>query len=154
MKNIYGYYYKSQDTLVDFFPYIPFGQWVLNQFFVDPNIRSVLIADTTLLKMRGIWFVFAITVWIFSIIGTFYILRLKKILKGGLIGSFVTPTIWTTYLYVTNYFDNNVLELSSCWENIYLIFITFLLGGCAGFVFGSILSFFMRNEKQSQTIIT
>ncbi len=82
MKNIYGFYYKSQDTLVDFFPYIPFGQWVLNQFFIDPNIRGVLIADTTLLKMRGIWFIFAITVWVFSIVVTFYIIRLKNINKG------------------------------------------------------------------------
>ncbi len=74
-----------------------------------------------------------------------YQLVTRKMLIGGIIGSFIIPIIWICYLYTINYFqNNNDPTVFDYWSNYELIFMIFLAGGCVGFVFGSILSLFSK----------
>jgi len=64
--SIYGKYYKSQDYAVDFYPFFPFGQWVLDRYFSNPSITGELLGETTLFEMQLIWLLFALPVWLLS----------------------------------------------------------------------------------------
>ena len=61
--------YVSVDRLVDFYPFIPFGQWVLDQGF--GNMRGRLLNDTSLWELRLIWAAISIPVWVLSCASVF-----------------------------------------------------------------------------------
>ena len=57
--------YVSADRLVDFFPFIPFGQWALNQNLGEEHGR--LLNGTSLWELRLIWSAIALPVWVLSL---------------------------------------------------------------------------------------
>ncbi|RYD19522.1 MAG: hypothetical protein EOP88_18630 [Verrucomicrobiaceae bacterium] len=61
--------YWSYDRMVDCYPFIPFGQWVLDRGFGD-QMRGHLIGDTTLWDLRLGWLAVAVPVWILSLVST------------------------------------------------------------------------------------
>lgn len=61
--------YVSVDRMVDWYPFIPFGQWVLNQG-LGPDSHGYLIGDTTLWQLRWIWLGFATLVWLLTYFST------------------------------------------------------------------------------------
>jgi hypothetical protein len=67
--------YMSADRLVDWLPFVPFGQWVLNQS-LGP-IHGHLIAPATLWQLRFIWLAFAVPVWVLTYMSTVYLHRLR-----------------------------------------------------------------------------
>ncbi len=69
----YGKLYVSMDRIVDWFPFIPFGQWVLDQTLYGP--RGYLIGDTSLWQLRVIWAAVAIPVWVLTYASTVLFLR-------------------------------------------------------------------------------
>ncbi len=70
----FGRLYVSADRLVDWYPFIPFGQWVLDQSFGEQ--RGQLLGGTSLWHLRLIWLAVAAPVWLFSYASTRFLLRL------------------------------------------------------------------------------
>lgn len=70
--------YVSMDRLVDWIPFIPFGQWVLNQFLV-PGQHGYLIPPAKLWHLRLIWLAFAATVWTATYYSTMAVLRRLRV---------------------------------------------------------------------------
>jgi hypothetical protein len=58
----YDRWYVSADTVVDFLPFIPFGQWVLDAEF--GSSRGHLIGGGSLPLLRALWFALASVVWL------------------------------------------------------------------------------------------
>lgn len=58
---IYERFYYSQDTVIDCSPFIPFGQWVLDQRFGDE--AGALLAGTQLWHLQALWALFALCAW-------------------------------------------------------------------------------------------
>ena len=69
----YGKLYVSMDRVVDWFPFIPFGQWVLDQTLHGP--RGYLIDGASLWQLRIIWAAVAIPVWLLTYASTILALR-------------------------------------------------------------------------------
>ena len=62
MTFIYNRLYISQDTVVDFFPFIPFGQWALDvEWGGKPGS---LLNGASLWELRGLWVLLASLVWV------------------------------------------------------------------------------------------
>ena len=62
----YHRWYVSADTVVDFWPFIPFGQWVLDHEF--GNVRGRLLGGATLRQLQLLWLVLASGVWLGTIL--------------------------------------------------------------------------------------
>lgn len=58
---VYQRLYYSQDTVVDCFPFIPFGQWVLDQEWGGE--KGALLAGAELWHLQALWLVFAAIAW-------------------------------------------------------------------------------------------
>jgi len=58
---VYNRLYFSQDTVVDFFPFIPFGQWVLDVKWGDET--GALLGGTSLWHVQVVWLLFALIAW-------------------------------------------------------------------------------------------
>lgn len=66
----YDKLYISVDRLVDWFPFIPFGQWVLDQNFGGDSPHGHLIGTATLWQLRLMWLAVAAPVWLLAYIST------------------------------------------------------------------------------------
>ena len=64
----YDRLYVSVDRWVDWFPFIPFGQWTLSG--MGPGWQGHLIGTTTMGEMRLLWLAIAGPVWILSLWST------------------------------------------------------------------------------------
>lgn len=71
----FGKLYVSIDRLVDWYPFIPFGQWVLDQNLGEHH-RGHLIGGATLGQLRFIWFAIAAPAWALTYLSTSITLRL------------------------------------------------------------------------------
>ena len=71
----YGTHYVSADRVVDWFPFIPFGQWVLDQSLGEQ--RGHLIGSATLWQLRLIWLAVSLPVWLLACASTALALRLR-----------------------------------------------------------------------------
>ena len=71
----FGRLYVSADRVVDWFPFIPFGQWVLDQSFGQQH--GHLIGTATLWQLRLIWLAVAVPVWLLTYASTAFALRLR-----------------------------------------------------------------------------
>ena len=69
MSIAYDRFYVSQDTVIDWFAFIPFGQWVLNQT-LDGQHAGYLTGGATLWQLRLIWFAVAAPVWLLAYAST------------------------------------------------------------------------------------
>jgi hypothetical protein len=69
----YGKLYVSMDRMVDWYPFIPFGQWVLDQTLYGP--RGYLIGGATLWQLRAIWAAVAVPVWLLTYASTSLAIR-------------------------------------------------------------------------------
>jgi hypothetical protein len=58
---VYNRLYYSQDTVVDFYPFIPFGQWVLDVRFGDET--GALMGGVALWHVQAVWLLFALIAW-------------------------------------------------------------------------------------------
>lgn len=66
MITVFDHYYQSRDVVVDFFPFLPFGQDVLDR---EWNGRTgFLIGGTTLSQLRLMWLGFALPVWVLTVL--------------------------------------------------------------------------------------
>ena len=72
----YGKLYTSVDRVVDWFPFIPFGQWVLDQGFGRES-HGHLIGTATLWQLRLIWLAVAAPVWLLTYASTAFALGLR-----------------------------------------------------------------------------
>ena len=68
-------FYVSADRVVDWFPFIPFGQWVLDRSFGQEH--GHLIGTSTLWQLRLIWLVVAAPVWLLTYVSTAILLRIR-----------------------------------------------------------------------------
>lgn len=66
MVTIYERWYTSADTVVDFLPFLPFGQWVLDQEF--GGARGRLLGGATLRQLQALWLAVAAPVWAGSVL--------------------------------------------------------------------------------------
>jgi hypothetical protein len=66
MMLVYDHRYISQDTVVDFFPFIPFGQWALDMEWGGKT--GSLLNGASLWELREIWALVAGVVWLFTIL--------------------------------------------------------------------------------------
>jgi hypothetical protein len=66
MAFVYGHRYISQDTVVDFFPFIPFGQWALNVEWGGKT--GSLLNGASLWELRGLWALVAGPVWVSTVL--------------------------------------------------------------------------------------
>lgn len=57
----YNRLYVSADTVVDYFPFYPFGQWILDVTFGD--FKGHLIGPGTIVNLRIIWAAITCFVW-------------------------------------------------------------------------------------------
>lgn len=80
LSHTYGKMYVSVDRLVDWYPFIPFGQWVLDQGF-GGEFRGKLLGTATLWDLRLLWLAFAIPVWLLSWLSTDLSFRLVSVRK-------------------------------------------------------------------------
>ena len=71
----YGRLYVSADRLVDWYPFIPFGQWVLDQSFGQQH--GHLLGGASLWHLRLIWLAVAAPVWLLTYVSTRFMLRLR-----------------------------------------------------------------------------
>jgi len=58
---VYNRLYFSQDTVLDFIPFIPFGQWVLDVKWGDET--GALLGGASLWHLQVVWFLFALVAW-------------------------------------------------------------------------------------------
>ena len=70
----YGRLYVSADRFVDWLPFIPFGQWVLDQSLGQQH--GHLVGGATLWQLRLIWIAVAAPVWLLTAASTAFALRL------------------------------------------------------------------------------
>lgn len=77
----FGKLYYSADRVVDWFPFIPFGQWILNQTLGTE--RSYLIDGATLGHLRMIWLAIAMPVWLFAYGSTIRTMRFMGVANAG-----------------------------------------------------------------------
>lgn len=61
MMLVYERFYYSQDTVVDWFAFIPFGQWVLDVKWGDET--GALLAGAKLWHLQALWLLFAALAW-------------------------------------------------------------------------------------------
>ena len=73
MNLAYGRLYVSADTVVDFYPFIPFGQWMLD--VTHGESRGRLLGGASLLQLQTIWFVVAGAVWAATLVTYFWAIR-------------------------------------------------------------------------------
>lgn len=64
-----GKLYISVDRLVDFYPFIPFGDWILDDGF-GGEWHGRLLGDTTIWDIRLVWLAVALPVWLLAFIST------------------------------------------------------------------------------------
>lgn len=64
-----GKLYVSVDRMVDFYPYIPFGQWILDDGFGGDS-HGALLGHATLWHVRMIWLATALPVWVLAVAST------------------------------------------------------------------------------------
>jgi hypothetical protein len=69
----YGKLYVSADRMLDWLPFVPFGQWVLDQT-LGP-VRGHLIGDATLHQLRLLWCAVAVPVWLLALVSTALVVR-------------------------------------------------------------------------------
>jgi hypothetical protein len=84
MTLVYRRFYYSQDTIVDWFPFIPFGQWVLNVTW--GNKTGGLLGGAELWHLQALWLLFTVLAWSTAIFGYRRIVRLlaaEPWLDGG-----------------------------------------------------------------------
>ena len=77
MSLAYEKMYVSVDTFVDWYPFIPFGQWVLDQGFGGDS-HGRLLGNATLGELRLLWLALAAPVWLLTWISTSVCLRLLR----------------------------------------------------------------------------
>jgi hypothetical protein len=65
--------YVSADRLVDWFPFIPFGRWVLEKK-LGP-MHGHLLGSATLWQLRLIWLAIAAPVWLLAYVSTSLVFR-------------------------------------------------------------------------------
>lgn len=58
--------YVSQDTVVDFYPFLPFGQWALDVEFGGESGR--LLGATQLWQLKVLWALLAAGVWALTVL--------------------------------------------------------------------------------------
>ena len=58
---MYDRLYYSQDTVIDCFAFIPFGQWVLDQEWGGET--GALLAGAELWHLQALWLLFAALAW-------------------------------------------------------------------------------------------
>lgn len=58
---VYDRLYYSQDTIIDCYAFIPFGQWVLDQEWGGET--GALLAGTELWHLQALWLLFAALAW-------------------------------------------------------------------------------------------
>ncbi len=74
----FGKLYVSVDRMVDWYAFLPFGQWVLDHGLGE--WRGYLISGTNLSQVQNLWFAVALPVWLLAIVSTRLTLRcLQKI---------------------------------------------------------------------------
>ena len=61
MGAVYQRLYSSQDTVVDCYPFIPFGHWVLDQEYGGET--GALLNGAELWHLQALWLLFAATAW-------------------------------------------------------------------------------------------
>jgi len=83
-----GKMYVSADRVVDWYPFIPFGQWVINNTF--DGWPGHLIGGTPLWQLRAIWAVIAAPVWLLSYASTVLVMRAGKRGARSSVGSSLT----------------------------------------------------------------
>ena len=68
-----GKIYVSADRVVDWYPFIPFGRWVINHTF--DGLPGHLIGGTALSQLRVIWAAIAAPVWLLAYASTVLVMR-------------------------------------------------------------------------------
>jgi len=81
MRLVYDRFYYSQDTVVDWFAFIPFGQWVLDMKWGDET--GALLRGAELWHLQGLWLLFAVLAWGTAALGYRRIVRLLAPLVPG-----------------------------------------------------------------------
>lgn len=61
MELVYRRFYFSQDTVVDFLPFLPFGQWVLEVEWAGQP--GGLLNGAALWHLQALWLLFAVLAW-------------------------------------------------------------------------------------------
>lgn len=74
MTLVYGRFYSSQDTVVDWFAFIPFGQWVLDVKW--GNETGALLGGAELWHLQALWLLFSGLAWGTAALGYRRIVRL------------------------------------------------------------------------------
>ncbi len=67
MGAVYNRLYSSQDTVVDCYAFIPFGQWVLDQEY--GNETGALLNGAELWHLQALWLLFAAAAWGMAVLG-------------------------------------------------------------------------------------
>ena len=80
----YGKLYTSVDRMVDCYPFIPFGQWVLDQGF-GGDLHGHLIGNATLDQLRLIWLAVTVPVWLLTFVSTVLMERLNLLVILGFV---------------------------------------------------------------------
>src|SRR5689334_5175170 len=75
--NTYDKLYHSVDGTVDWYPFIPFGQWVLDSGF-GGDASGRLLGNTTLQQLQQIWWVMATCEWVLTFVCTIAIIRSRR----------------------------------------------------------------------------
>ena len=84
MSIAYGNLYTSVDRLVDWYAFLPFGQWVLDDGF-GGEWHGHLIGGATLRQVQFLWLALALPVWLLALASTRLTLRLLPDLHSGCI---------------------------------------------------------------------
>jgi len=74
MSIAYGKLYTSVDRLVDWYAFLPFGQWVLDDGFAGES-HGRLIGGTALWQVQLLWFAVALPIWLLALSSTRLTLR-------------------------------------------------------------------------------
>ena len=62
----YGRYYVSADTVVDFYPFFPFGQGVLDNQF--GGVHGGLLNGASLRDVQSLWLAISAAIWTSTIV--------------------------------------------------------------------------------------
>lgn len=81
MSIAYGKLYISVDRLVDWYAFLPFGPWVLDDGF-GGEWHGHLIGDTTLWQVRLLWLAVALPIWLLALSSTRLTLRVLSSLPS------------------------------------------------------------------------
>ncbi|MES2924659.1 MAG: hypothetical protein V4819_24110 [Verrucomicrobiota bacterium] len=74
MATAYGKLYTSVDRLVDWYAFLPFGQWVLDDGF-GGEWHGHLIGGASLWQLRLLWLAVALPIWLLALASTRLALR-------------------------------------------------------------------------------